>query len=271
MSEPKCPKGERPWVGYYDTKHDLRYLITSKTNDRSYYFLYEVANGVLKRLGKSRSPKELEKNLKFTRNLEVTVNDFDYDCYQRKQIAQQARRRKCGSKSRRCNLPSDNITKKQWKERNGKTVSVNMNQPLSWEMFKSVSKPTQEEYLTHLLEVFCVNATSLADMFKVRPAVVRRYIQNRELAVIFPVGRSMNAAQRTAWEHFLEGGEVAPDAPLADRPTEDIHSEKTSATTMKKVSLTFSGKIDISMIANSLRHILGENATGEVEISCQLL
>lgn len=199
------------------------------------------------------------------------MNDFDYDCYQRKQIAQQARRRKCGSKSRRCNLPSDNITKKQWKERNGETVSVNMNQPLSWEMFKSVSKPTQEEYLTHLLEVFCVNATSLADMFQVRPAVVRRYIQSRELAINFPVGRYMNTSQRAAWERFLKSGTTVGDAPSVDLPVEDIHSEKAAATTMKKVSLTFSGKIDIPMIANSLRQILGENATGEVEISCQLL
>lgn len=69
MSEPKCPKGERPWVGYYNTKHDLRYLITSKTNDRSYYFLYEVANGELKKLGKSQSPKDLEKKFEVHKKL----------------------------------------------------------------------------------------------------------------------------------------------------------------------------------------------------------
>ena len=39
---------------------------------------------------------------------------------------------------------------------------------------------------------------------------------------------------------------------------------------MKKVSLSFSGKINASMIVNSLLQILGENASGDVEITCQL-
>lgn len=82
------------------------------------------------------------------------MDDFTYDCWQKKQLAQQARHRKRGSKSRKCSLPSDSLTKKQWKERNGKTLSINLNRPTSWEIFKEVSKPTQEEYLNHLLAVY---------------------------------------------------------------------------------------------------------------------
>ena len=73
------------------------------------------------------------------------MDDFTYDCWQKKQLAQQARHRKRGSKSRKCSLPSDSLTKKQWKERNGKTLSINLNQPTSWEIFKEVSKQTQED------------------------------------------------------------------------------------------------------------------------------
>lgn len=39
---------------------------------------------------------------------------------------------------------------------------------------------------------------------------------------------------------------------------------------MKRFSLCFNGRIDVSMIANSLVHILGDNAVGEVEIVCNL-
>ncbi len=60
MREPSIPKGEMAWLGYYTTAHDLRFLITSKINSRDFYFLYEVVGGALKKLGKSRSPKELE-------------------------------------------------------------------------------------------------------------------------------------------------------------------------------------------------------------------
>ena len=34
--------------------------------------------------------------------------------------------------------------------------------------------------------------------------------------------------------------------------------------------LTSNGRIDVNMIANSLLHILGDNAVGEVEIVCNL-
>ena len=60
MKEPNVPKGEIAWMGYYDTSHNLKFLVTSKSNNRDFYFLYEVIDGALKKLGKSRSPKELE-------------------------------------------------------------------------------------------------------------------------------------------------------------------------------------------------------------------
>lgn len=54
------PKGEHVWVGYYTDMHELMFIITSKESSRDYYFLYEYANGKFQKLGKSRSPKELE-------------------------------------------------------------------------------------------------------------------------------------------------------------------------------------------------------------------
>lgn len=56
---PKYPKGERAWVGYYDINHELRFIVTSKES-RDYYYLYAYTDGEFKKLGKARSPKELE-------------------------------------------------------------------------------------------------------------------------------------------------------------------------------------------------------------------
>ena len=80
----------------------------------------------------------------------------------------------------------------------------------------------------------------------------------------------MNAEQREAWGQFLKG-EVKP----APTPVQSVAShtsvpDKDEVMSMKKVSLSFSGKINASMIANSLLQILGENASGDVEITCQL-
>ena len=40
---------------------------------------------------------------------------------------------------------------------------------------------------------------------------------------------------------------------------------------MNRFSLSFSGDINVDMIANSLKHILGGSATGQVEIVCSLV
>ncbi len=36
------------------------FIITSKESSRDYYFLYELVDGSFKKLGRARSPKELE-------------------------------------------------------------------------------------------------------------------------------------------------------------------------------------------------------------------
>lgn len=60
MSGPKYPMGERVWVGIYNKDHELMFIITSKGFSRDYYFLYKLVDSSFKKLGRARSPKELE-------------------------------------------------------------------------------------------------------------------------------------------------------------------------------------------------------------------
>ena len=198
------------------------------------------------------------------------MDDFTYDCLQRKRLAQQARYRKCGSKSRKCPMSTDHMTAKQWRERCGKIVSVNMNSPVSWDAFKDLSKQTQEEYIQGLMETYGANATSLAEMFGVKPLTVRRYIAARELNVVFRVGHSMNAEQKAAWENFLDADKTVCAEDARDEPGQEETSNQTAKMQMNKMSIGFKGQIDVDAIANSLRHILGDSAKGEVEIVCNL-
>lgn len=60
MSKIRCPKGEQIWVSYKRTDGTTIAILTSKPPG-DYYFLYEVSeNGELNKLGKSKSPGELE-------------------------------------------------------------------------------------------------------------------------------------------------------------------------------------------------------------------
>lgn len=59
----RLPKGEKAWVSYQDFSGKEKFIITSKTNSRDTYYLYEVTPDGLVKLGKGSSPTQLE--LKF--------------------------------------------------------------------------------------------------------------------------------------------------------------------------------------------------------------
>ena len=193
------------------------------------------------------------------------MNDFEFDCLQKKRLAQQAKYRKRGSKSKKCPMSTDHMTKKQWIERCGKIVTIKMDSPVSWASFKELSKQPQEEYLKNLMEKYHINASSLAEMFHITPITVRRHIATQGLAVSFPVGHSMNAEDRRAWELFLSG-----DASENEVSAENEETCDEEPMSMCSFSLRFSGKIDVSMISNSLIRILGDHSVGEIEVTCNL-
>lgn len=196
------------------------------------------------------------------------MNDFEFDCLQKKRLAQQAKYRKRGSKSKKCPISTDHMTKKQWIERCGKIVTIKMDSPVSWASFKELSKQTQEEYLKNLMEKYHINASSLAEMFHITPITVRRHIATQGLAVSFPVGHSMNAEDRRAWELFLSGDAVEQSENEVSLENEEMCDEEPMS--MCSFSLRFSGKIDVSMISNSLVRILGDHSVGEIEVTCNL-
>lgn len=57
------PRGELVWTSYYNLLRELLFIVTSKPT-RDFYFLYEVVDGAFKKLGKAKSPLELEEKFK---------------------------------------------------------------------------------------------------------------------------------------------------------------------------------------------------------------
>lgn len=201
------------------------------------------------------------------------MTDFEYDCLQKKRLAHQASHKKNGSKSRRCSLSTDHMTEKQWKERNGKVVSVSFDRPTSWDNFKELSKVTQKEYLQNLAATYGANATNIAEMLGVDVRKLRRYIESSGLGVRFRVGHSMNREQRAVWEVFLRGADAPqPFFHKAEGSRNEVPPELhiDSSMRMDGFSMSFSGDIDVEMIACRLKQILGGNASGHIEVICNL-
>ena len=206
------------------------------------------------------------------------MSDFEFDCMKKKQLAGQAKYRKRGSKSKKCSLPSDGMTNKQWKERCGPVITYNPNKPMVWEDFKKLPDHIQAEYITNLQHKFGVTAVDLSKMFGVQPLTVRKHADANNLGVEFPRGHAMSAAKKAEWDKFVcpeqdepaflddECEEWPVEEPVGDMPA----PAQPEAMKMKNFSLRFSGKIDVNMIANSLKWILGESPNGELEIICNL-
>lgn len=233
------------------------------------------------------------------------MTDFEYDCMQKKRIARSAQNRKCGSKSKRCNLPSDHMTHKQWKERNGKVSTVKMNEPMTWKDFKAISKELQSEYLNGLIRRYNVSATVIAkEMFGINNQYLCTYVRSQNLNVKFQKGLIMSDKLREAWEKFLNPEpiehevlvEEVPEEVVNESAAEELINENqqetveqvcafdpsgvlamigckpqskvvcSSGTQMKQFSLLFEGELDVNMIMNSVRGILGDGRVGKLQI-----
>ena len=100
------------------------------------------------------------------------MNDFDYDALQKKRIAAGARHMRRGSRSKRCFLPSDNLTPAQLKRRNGPVSTYKLDEPMRWDDFKAMPVDLQKQYLTYLVETYGATNEMLGDMFYVHPTHV---------------------------------------------------------------------------------------------------
>ena len=100
------------------------------------------------------------------------MNDFDYDVLQKKRIAAGSRHMRRGSRSKRCFLPSDNLTPAQLKRRNGPVSTYKLDAPMRWDDFKDMPVDLQKQYLTNLVETYGATNEMLGDMFYVHPTNV---------------------------------------------------------------------------------------------------
>lgn len=148
---------------------------------------------------------------------------FNERMYGGKRIARGAFAKKGGSRSKRCSLPSDKLTPKQLKERNGKVMSYNLNKPMSWKTFKSLDNETQSQYLYGLAHKYHARAKDVAEMFGLNRNYFSQWLHGKSWGKdIFPhTGRS---SPHSEWLAFLARGDSeaaeATEDPDVSEPSE---------------------------------------------------
>ena len=133
------------------------------------------------------------------------MNDFDYDVREKKRIASGARARKCGSKSKRCTLPSDYLTAKQKKGLNGEMKTYNLSAPMNYIQFRDMPEDLQKEYLTKLYVDWRISLTEISKMFKCSPETVRHACRQFGISTKMRGQRATNAQMRH-WYDWIRGG-----------------------------------------------------------------
>lgn len=157
------------------------------------------------------------------------MNDFDFDVMTKKRIARGAAARKCGSKSRRCTLPSDYLTDAQKKARNGKMSTYNLSKPMTYEQFKLMPRDLQREYLLKLRNDMHASTRVIAQMFGCSDETVRVVIRNLGINT---GGKKlyMNLDQLMRWNNWLSGDAANTPVAVTEPETEtEAEAETISA------------------------------------------
>lgn len=152
------------------------------------------------------------------------MNDFDFDVKEKKRIAAGAKARKCGSKSKRCTLPSDYLTTKQKKGLNGKMKTFNLSVPMTYGEFKNMPKDLQKEYLTKLYLDWCISSIEISKMFKCSPETVRKACNDFGISTSNR-GRRASYAQMDFWNKWLNEARVASDETTESKAENTVNRE----------------------------------------------
>lgn len=138
--------------------------------------------------------------------------DFNADIREKKSLASGAKHRKSGSKSKKCTLPSDNLTIKEKNALNGETHTLILDHAYTIEDLAVFSKQTQRDYLIYLAKNICDTFEDFCEFFKLTEPQMKDYM----FSVNFKYKAPVNAPVYTAAKNIRQ-----EDIPTFDTVTVD--------------------------------------------------
>jgi hypothetical protein len=107
---------------------------------------------------------------------------FQQTSKERKELARNAKYKKNGSKSKKCTLPSDYLSKKEINKMSGEPITWNMNHFYSYDVFKSMPSDIQVEYINRICEKYQVGINTISRvMFNLANTTLRMYLDSHGL------------------------------------------------------------------------------------------
>ncbi len=127
---------------------------------------------------------------------------YKQDIREKKSTGRGAFHKKCGSKSKKCTLPSDYLTRKEKMAMSGECKTYDMRKFYTYEEFKQFPDDIRLQYLNSLINRYDVTIAAIADeLFHITPTGLYKYLRKHELLQYInktPNGKSAMALQGRA-------------------------------------------------------------------------
>lgn len=132
------------------------------------------------------------------------------DIKEKKAAARGAFARKRGSKSKRCTLPSDNLTPAQLKRRNSQVSTVKLNQPITYAELQTLTPSLKFLYIDNLIHHYKARRVDLVAMLGITQRTFSKMAEALPGKLIFE-GKPKHPAPE--WLEFIGGQapEIVPD------------------------------------------------------------
>ncbi len=152
------------------------------------------------------------------------MNDVEFilkeDIKAKKQAGRGYYHKKNGSKSKKCRLPSDGLSKKEIEKMNGECKVYNLNKPMNYSNFCAMPVDLRIKYLEMLRDKFGANQTEISKMMGVADTTLAshraKFLDGK------PMFRSYKHSRldAEAWNKFINGNEA--DDAVAAEPDEKL-------------------------------------------------
>jgi len=205
----------------------------------------------------------------------------------RKQMANGAKHKHTGSKTKVCRFPSDYLTKKEKEALNGEVKSWNMNEFYTYDQFKSMPHDIQEQYLNGLIEKYNVSVGTISRcLFGKSDNALYQYVMDHKLKCNHCSTTGMGARKNSiAFAEAIQAVRDYNDLEKEDKPepfipsteiikasieqmpeTIDIPKTKVSSARIDYAEFTFHGGIDYE----ALNTIVSKFSDGNVTIHIRI-
>ena len=176
---------------------------------------------------------------------------------ERKTIARNAKYKRNGSKSRKCTLPSDNLTPAQMKRRNGPMKTYDLLKPHTAQELREWPADLRHVYMDELLKKYNPSNEDLGSMLEFFGAsTVSRFLTNECGIRRARGGRKTHTDEQvSAWKRFISGEEpvltLAPDEPMVVIPEEKpvVYQPERSPLIFDNISFKLTGTVADLLIA----------------------